>query len=201
MTGAKSAYQKDEKTWYEVQAQLGYTTAIYAAHANLKLVVFEGYQVGGVPGGKLMTTTEVENFPGEADEQLRFCKSWLLNGCTRKQLKVVIFYATKLHQSLDTKNVESSSVCLEALFKCVVHTGLCKSALGSTVVSACLQQQGSITSLVTGNVPVKNAIANSVKIQGYPKQKKNSQIIPIVLNLNKPNTDKLLKRGEGVVLL
>jgi len=44
----------------------GYTSAIYAGRAQLNPLMFEGFSVGGVPGGQLMTTTEVENFPGFA---------------------------------------------------------------------------------------------------------------------------------------
>ncbi|PIQ96456.1 MAG: thioredoxin-disulfide reductase [Nitrospinae bacterium CG11_big_fil_rev_8_21_14_0_20_56_8] len=42
----------------------GHTAAIYAARANLSPFMFEGYQAGGSAGGQLMTTTDVENYPG-----------------------------------------------------------------------------------------------------------------------------------------
>ena len=44
----------------------GHTAAIYAARANMRPLMFEGFQSGGVPGGQLMITSDVENFPGFA---------------------------------------------------------------------------------------------------------------------------------------
>src|SRR3954470_20002199 len=43
----------------------GLTASIYAARANMKPLLIEGFSAGGlIPGGQLMFTTDVENYPG-----------------------------------------------------------------------------------------------------------------------------------------
>jgi len=47
----------------------GLTAAIYAARANLKPLCVEGFNAGGlIPGGQLMFTSDVENYPGFAEK-------------------------------------------------------------------------------------------------------------------------------------
>jgi thioredoxin reductase (NADPH) len=46
----------------------GHTAGIYAARANLKPLMFEGLARGGIPGGQLMITNDVENYPGFASK-------------------------------------------------------------------------------------------------------------------------------------
>jgi thioredoxin reductase (NADPH) len=73
----------------------GYTAAIYASRAMLEPLMFEGeISKDTLPGGQLMTTTEVENFPGfpkgvTGPEMMQLFKDQALRFGTRIESKTV----------------------------------------------------------------------------------------------------------------
>jgi thioredoxin reductase (NADPH) len=92
----------------------GYTAATYAARANLKPLVLAGYAAGG----QLMTTTEVENFPGfpegiqgpELMERMqkqaeRFGAEILFKDVTKLDLTKHPFHVTYEDITIETKAV------------------------------------------------------------------------------------------------
>ena len=72
----------------------GYTAAVYAARANLKPVLITGME----PGGQLMTTTEVDNWPGAVEGiQGPQLMQNLLEQAERFQTKIVFDVIQKVH--------------------------------------------------------------------------------------------------------
>jgi len=89
----------------------GYTAAVYAARAQLSPLVFEGSQFGGA----LMTTTEVENYPGFADG--------IMGPALMEQMRG---QAVRFGAELRSEDVEEMS--LEGEVKTVVANGVTYSA-------------------------------------------------------------------------
>ena len=89
----------------------GYTAAVYAARAQLAPLVFEGTQFGGA----LMTTTEVENYPGFTDG--------IMGPELMEQMRG---QATRFGADLRAEDVEE--VSLEGPVKTVVANGVTYSA-------------------------------------------------------------------------
>ena len=89
----------------------GLTAAIYSSRANLQNTLFEGFQSGGIPGGQLMITGNVENFPGFKD------------GILGPQLMAEMReQALRVGTKMITEDVESVD-CTSSPFKVIAGSG------------------------------------------------------------------------------
>ena len=108
----------------------GYTAAIYAARANLQPILITGFNSGGIPGGQLMTTTDVENFPGFPDgilgpDLMDLMKSQAVRWGTKLIESDVISIDTKLRPL--TIKTEDETIKTNSL---IISTGASANKLG-----------------------------------------------------------------------
>jgi thioredoxin reductase (NADPH) len=81
----------------------GYTAAIYAARANLQPILVSGME----PGGQLMVTTDVENYPGFADV---IQGPWLMQQMEGQARHVGTNIVTDHIKTVDFKNKPFSAI-------------------------------------------------------------------------------------------
>lgn len=101
----------------------GLTAGIYTARAGLQPLVIEGFSSGGQAGGQLMTTTEVENFPGFHNG---ISGPELINNIKQQALKFGTRIVTEDVISLDAKSypfiVQTSSNKYQS-YSIIIATG------------------------------------------------------------------------------
>ena len=104
----------------------GYTAAIYAARANLNPVVITGIE----QGGQLMTTNEVENWPGDADDMTGpDLMARMLKHAEKFDTKMIFDYinSVDLQQRPFILNGDSATYSCDAL---IIATGASAKYLG-----------------------------------------------------------------------
>ena len=104
----------------------GYSAAVYAARANLKPVIITGLE----QGGQLMTTTEVENWPGDpGDLQGPELMARMLQHAEKFDTQVIFDYinTVDLKQAPFTLNGDKATYTCDAL---IIATGASAMYLG-----------------------------------------------------------------------
>lgn len=138
----------------------GYTAGIYAARLGLSAVLFEGDPLcSSPPGGQLMNTTEVENFPGFPEGILGpdlmdlFKRQCIKSGCAIERRRVLRIEQKEnfFHVEGDGASCESKSV--------IIATGATAKRLGMKGEELFWQKGISACAVCDGPLPVyKNQV-------------------------------------------
>ena len=173
----------------------GYTAAVYGARANLKPVLITGLE----QGGQLMTTTEVENWPGDAaDLQGPDLMKRMLEHAERFETEVVFDHIAEadLSQRPFVLKGDSSTYTADALIICTGATAMylglpSEEAYKGRGVSACATCDGfffrdqPVAVIGGGNTAVEEAlylanIASKVTlVHRRDELRKNSAAAPV----------------------
>jgi len=133
----------------------GHTAAIYAARANLKPLMFEGFMAGGIAaGGQLTTTSKVENFPGfpqgiDGIELMGNMRQQAINMGTRIETKTI----DKVDFSWQPLKLFSGNEVIEAK-SVIIATGAIAKRLGLPGEKEYRQKGISACAICDGGLPI-----------------------------------------------
>jgi thioredoxin reductase (NADPH) len=104
----------------------GYTSAIYSARAGLKTTLL----TGPLPGGQLLNTAHIENYPGYFDRPAPELMRTMHQQCLALPVNILLCLANKITKESNGFNITDSAGCKHLVDAVIIATGANPKYLG-----------------------------------------------------------------------